>query len=175
MSPDRSLAALVLTFLLLAPSSAPAQTTPAPALPIGDGDVVHLEYTLTDEGGTPIESNKGKDPLIYTQGRGEIIRGLEKALLGMRQGETKHVTVSPEDGYGLPDPGAVVELPRAQVPPDVQAGAQLVGRNQNGQSLRARVKEVRETTVVLYFNHPMAGKTLIFDIKVLSVTPAKAN
>ena len=153
-----------------------AQTTPAaPPVPVADGSVVHLEYTLTDEGGKVLDTNKGKDPLVFTHGRGQIIPGLEKALLGMKQGDTKHVTIPPEDAYGKPDPQAIVEVSKNQVPGDVTVGAQLVGRNQNGRQIRAIVKEVKEQAVVLDFNHPFAGKTLVFDVKVLSVTPAKAN
>ncbi len=122
-----------------------------------------------------LDTNKGKDPLIFTHGRGQIIPGLEKALLGMKQGETKHVTVPPAEAYGAKDPQAMIELPKDRVPPDVVVGAQLTGRNQNGQPVRAVVKEIKEKSVLLDFNHPLAGTTLIFDIKVLSVTPAKAN
>ena len=176
MLPRQALIALTIVVPLFAASQGSAQTQPATQTsPIEDGSLVHLEYTLTDDGRKLIESNKGKDPLVYTQGRGQIIHGLEKALLGMHEGETKHVTVPPEEAYGAKDPQAIIELPKERVPPDVVVGAQLTGRNQNGQPIRALVKEIKEISVVLDFNHPLAGKTLIFDITVLSVTPAKTN
>jgi FKBP-type peptidyl-prolyl cis-trans isomerase len=84
---------------------ADAQSQPA-SQPIKDGSTVNLEYTLTEPGGTLIESNKGKDPLVYTQGRGQIVPGLEKALLGMRQGETKHVAIPPRRGVRGPEPSS---------------------------------------------------------------------
>jgi len=160
---------------LLAPLDGFAQTQPTPQTPpIKDGATVHLEYTLTDQAGTVIETNKGKTPLVFTQGSGQIIPGLSKALLGMHEGETKQVTVPPEEAYGQPNPGALREVPRDRVPKDVEVGSRLVGQTQTGQPIQAIVKEIKEQVVVLDFNHPMAGKTLIFDIKVLTVETPKA-
>ena len=150
-----------------------AQAEEAP--PIAKGTVVHLEYTLTDDSGKVIDSNKGKNPLVYTQGSGQIIPGLDKALLGMHEGETKQVTVPPEEAYGANDPRAVMEVSKDRVPSNVQVGTWLQGRNQNGQPIQALVKEIKEQVVILDFNHPLAGKTLNFDIKILSVTRAKTN
>ena len=107
MRSRQALIALTIVVPLFAASQGSAQTQ---SPEIGDGAVVHLEYILTDDGGKVIESNKGKDPLVYTQGRGQIIHGLEKALLGMHEGETKHVTVPPEEAYGAKDPQAIIEL-----------------------------------------------------------------
>ncbi len=176
MNSIRTFIAPMILAALLFGYEASAQTQPdAKTSPIEEGSVVRLEYTLTDDGGKVIDSNKDKDPLVFTQGRGQIIRGLEKALLGMHEGETKHVTVPPEEAYGIQDPKAVLELPKDRVPPDVKVGTWLRGRNQNGQHIQALVKEIKENIVVLDLNHPMAGKTLSFDVKVLSVTPAKTN
>lgn len=176
MNPIRTLIALIFLAALFSGYEASAQTQPdAKTSPIVDGSVVRLEYTLTDDGGKVIDSNKNKDPFVFTQGRGQIIPGLEKAILGMHEGEIKHVMVLPEEAYGTQDPKAVLELPRDRVPPDVKVGTWLQGRNQNGQQIRALVKEIKENMVVLDLNHPLAGKTLNFDVKVLSVTPAKTN
>ena len=75
----------------------------------------------------------------------------------------------PEDGYGEVDPKAEVEVERERVPPDVKVGSQLTGRSSNGQTRAVRVKEIKEKTVVLDLNHPLAGKTLLFDVRILSV------
>ena len=85
---------------------------------IKNGSLVRLEYTLSDEKGTLIESNKGKEPLSYTQGQGQIIPGLEKALSGMGINEQKSVRVKPEDAYGAVDAKAFQEIPRAEIPTD---------------------------------------------------------
>lgn len=167
--------ALAVLFASL-PVEGSAQAQPAPQLlAIKDGVVVSMEYTLTDESGKVIQSNKEKEPLVFAQGRGQIIPGLAKALVGMREGETKHVTVPPEEAYGPPNPAAVIEVPRNQVPPNASVGGVLMGQNQRGQPVQAVVKEIKETVVVLDLNHPLAGKTLIFDIKILSVAQPKAE
>jgi FKBP-type peptidyl-prolyl cis-trans isomerase SlyD len=88
-------------------------------------------------------------------------------------GEEKHVVVKPEDGYGLVDPRAVQEVSKDRVPPEGQkVGAILTARSPQGMPIPVRVKEVKEKTVVLDFNHPMAGKTLVFDVKVLDIQTA---
>jgi FKBP-type peptidyl-prolyl cis-trans isomerase SlyD len=79
------------------------------------------------------------------------------------------VTVKPEDGYGKVDPKAEIEVGRERVPPDVKVGSQLTGRGANGESRAVRVKEIKDKSVVLDLNHPLAGKTLVFDVRILSV------
>lgn len=174
MRPSRALISPLLFSVLLFAFQASAQTQ-AKTSPIEQGAVVHLEYTVMDDKGNVIESNKGKDPLVYTQGHGQIVPGVEKAVVGMRRGETKRVTVAPEEGYGAHDPKRVMEVAKDRVPQNPQTGAWLVGKDKNGQPFRALVKEMKPKTLILDFNHPLAGKTLNFDIKVLSVTPAKTN
>ena len=140
---------------------------------IKKGSAVSLEYTLSDEKGKVIESNKGEQPLYYVHGRNEIIPGLEKALEGMAVGGVKHVTVKAEDGYGVIDPAAFREVPKENVPKEaLKAGTELVASNAQGESMPVRVREIKDKTVVIDMNHPMAGKTLVFDIKVLDVKSA---
>ncbi len=137
---------------------------------IKNGSMVSLEYTLSDEKAKVIESNKGKEPMSYTQGQSQIIPGLEKELMGMKVGGTKNVRVKPEDAYGPVDPKAYREIPRDNVPAEaLKVGATLVAKNSQGQSFPVRVHEIKEKTVVMDFNHPLAGKTLTFDVKVLDI------
>jgi FKBP-type peptidyl-prolyl cis-trans isomerase SlyD len=139
---------------------------------IENGSVVSIEYTLSDEGGTVIESNKGKDPLTYTHGEGQIIPGLEKGLSGMHTEEQKKIRIEPEDAYGPVNPQAYQEVPRADVPAEaLKLGAMLVAKSQDGTTFPTRIREIKEQTVVLDFNHPLAGKTLNFDVKILDVQP----
>ncbi len=143
---------------------------------IKDGSVVSLQYTLSDDDGKTIESNKGKEPLKYTQGQHQIIPGLEKELTGMKVGGEKRIKVKPEDAYGPIDPKAIQEFPKEKIPPEGQkVGAILTARGPQGQAIPVKVKEVKEKTVVLDMNHPMAGKTLVFDIKVLEVEPGQSS
>lgn len=161
-------ASLSLTALLAAAvPPAVAQDPAAPA--IKEGSRVRLEYTLTDDAGKVIDSNKGGEPFAYTQGAREIVPGLESALAGLRAGDVKKVTVKPEEGYGRVDPKAQIEVGRDRVPPDVKIGSQLTGRAASGETRAVRVKEIKDKSVVLDLNHPLAGKTLVFDVRILSV------
>ncbi len=176
------LSALMLSTPLVAaaqnPPVTPAPAAEAPPLPasqaIADGATVQLEYTLTDGSGAVLDSNKGQKPLTYTQGGQQIIAGLEKQLAGLHSGDEKKVTLKPEEAYGAIDPAAQTEVPKDALPPDALAvGTTLMARNAAGESRPVVVKEVKDNTVILDLNHPLAGKTLVFDVKVLSVEPPK--
>jgi FKBP-type peptidyl-prolyl cis-trans isomerase SlyD len=135
------------------------------------GSAVSLEYTLTLDDQSVLESNVGKEPMTYTQGAHEIVPGLETAMEGMKKGERKHVVVSPADGYGPIDPQAIREVKKELIPAVAQkVGAQLQGQAADGSTAFPRVKEIKADTVVLDFNHPLAGKTLHFDVTVLAIT-----
>jgi len=142
---------------------------------IGNGSTVRMEYTLRDEAGNVLDSNKGRDALTYIQGRHQIVPGLEQSLEGMRAEEEKRVTVMPKDGYGPVAPAAEVEVRKDNIPRDaLQVGTQLIAQGAGGQTRMVRVKEIKEQTVILDLNHPLAGKPLYFDIRILKVdAPAK--
>lgn len=156
--------------LALGVAQAQPQGTP-PSSAIKNGSSVKFEYVMKDDAGNVLTSNKGK-PFTYVHGEGQILPGLERAMEGMRAGETKHVAVPPEEGYGPVDPTAQVEVPKEQIPPGaLTVGAQLMGTTDTGNTVVVKVKEVKEKTVVLDVNHPLAGKTLYFDIEILEVEP----
>ena len=140
---------------------------------VSKGKQVSLEYTLMLDDKKVLESNVGRDPMTYTHGNQEIVPGLEKALEGMKVGESKHVTVKPADAYGEVNPKEFQEVKKSQVPEKAwKVGAELEAKSPDGQSMMLRVSEVKADTVVLDFNHPLAGKTLYFDVKVLDVRTA---
>lgn len=146
-----------------------------PADHVHDGAVVSIEYTLTDESGEVIDSNVGKEPLTYVHGAGQIVGGLEKELEGAKIGEQKKVRVKPEDGYGPVDPKARQEIDREKIPPDaLKPGAMLMTQGPDGRPVPIRVHEVRDKTVVVDFNHPLAGQTLNFDVKITDIRTADA-
>src|SRR2546422_4418778 len=139
-------------------------------LTITEGKHVSLEYTLQLDDRSVVESNVGAEPLTYTHGSQQLIPGLEKALEGLAVGDTKEVTVTPADGYGEQDPNALQEVQKKLIPPDaLVVGARLQGKAPDGHMVYPRVTEIKDDTVVLDFNHPLAGKTLHFDVKVLDI------
>jgi FKBP-type peptidyl-prolyl cis-trans isomerase SlyD len=143
---------------------------------IKDGQFVSLHYTLKDTKGRVIETSKGKEPIKYVHGKKMMIPGLEKELAGMKVGDEKHVTVKPEDAYGPVNKNAFQELAKDRIPPDgLKVGAILTGQGPQGQPVKGRVHEIKEKTVVVDFNHPMAGKTLVFDVKVVDIQPAPTS
>lgn len=158
-----------------APDKATTQVTPdSPG--IQNGSTVKLEYTLTDEKGTILDTNEGKEPLVYTHGQGQIIPGLEKALGGLRAGDAKHVIVPSDEAYGPIRPEAFIEVPKERIPPDLQTvGAHLMGQSKGEQPVSVFVKEIKEKTIVLDANHPLAGKALTFDVKIVEVEAAQAK
>jgi FKBP-type peptidyl-prolyl cis-trans isomerase SlyD len=152
------------------------QTTPNPGTVIQAGAEVTFDYTLTDESGTVIDSSKGKgkEPIHYIHGKRQIIPGLEKELVGMAVGGEKKVTLKPEDAYGLIDPRAFQEVSKDKLPPDaLKVGTMLMMQGPQGQGVPVRVHEIKEKTVIMDFNHPLAGKTLSFDIKITDIKAAK--
>jgi FKBP-type peptidyl-prolyl cis-trans isomerase SlyD len=171
-------AALLVTagFMLVFVAASWAEDSKGGTGVIADGKQVSLEYTLTLEDKSKVDSNVGGEPLVYTHGAHEIIPGLEKQLGGLKAGETKHVEVAPAEGYGEVDPARKQEVDKNRVPEDARkVGAKLTGQGPGGQLIFAQVTEVKENTVVLDLNHPLAGKKLIFDVKVLKVEDPPAN
>ena len=147
-----------------------------PGSNVQDGSLVSIEYTLTDETGTVLDTNVGKEPLTFVQGAGQIVKGLEQELSGLKVGDEKKVQVKPEDGYGLPSKEAFQEFPRETLPAEAQkAGATLMAQGQDGRAIPIRVHEVKEKTVIVDFNHPLAGKTLNFDVKIKDIKAAETK
>jgi FKBP-type peptidyl-prolyl cis-trans isomerase SlyD len=142
-------------------------------LAIVDGLQVSFEYTLTlkdkDKEKTVVDSNVGKEPVTYVHGQKQIVPGLEKALAGLKPGQSKHVEIPSAEAYGPYDDKARLTVEKSQVPPDVKAGTMLAG--EDGQPVK--VIEVSEEKVVLDLNHPLAGKDLVFDVKIVKVEKEK--
>ncbi|HIG73598.1 MAG TPA: peptidylprolyl isomerase [Bacteroidetes bacterium] len=140
-------------------------------MPASSGDTVRVHYTGTLQDGTQFDSSKGRDPLQFTVGAGQVVPGFDKAVSGMEVGETKTVTIDAKDAYGEPDPNQVVEVSKDQLPPDsnVSVGDQLQLGMQNGGSMIVRVAEVNENSILLDANHPLAGEDLTFEITLDSV------
>ena len=143
------------------------------ALQVEDGQVISMDYTLHVDGEL-IDTSNGHEPLEFLQGAGNIIPGLEQELYGMAIGDEKNVIVAPEDGYGILDPDAFFDVPRDQFPPEIplEVGVELQVQDESGQPMMARIERVDDDSVRLDFNHPLAGKELHFDVKIVGMRAA---
>ena len=135
------------------------------------GDTVRVEYTGKFEDGEVFDSNKGREPLEFTLGEGKIIPGFEKAVVGMEVDEEKTVKIPPKDGYGEYIEGLVAEVEKERFPENLslEVGRQLVIPQENGSQLIVTITKVTDSKVTIDANHPLAGKTLIFDIKLKEI------
>lgn len=140
------------------------------------GRVVTMHYTLRDESGGTVESSRGKQPLSFLHGYGNVIPGLERVLEGNEAGHATTVTVAPRDAYGERDPRAVIRAERASFPKEMKIvpGVEVAAETPDGE-LSFVIVAVEGDEVVLDANHPMAGKTLTFDLEVLAVRAATAE
>ena len=135
-----------------------------------ENSVVGIEYELTEAGKNEVlDSNKGAAPLEFVIGKGQLIPGLEKALVGMSAGESADILVKAEEAYGLRDEEAVQELPIEQFEGiELQKGMSLYGQGQNGETIQVTVVDFDDKSVKVDFNHPLAGKDLMFNVTVVS-------
>jgi FKBP-type peptidyl-prolyl cis-trans isomerase SlyD len=140
---------------------------------IQDGLVVSMDYTLLVDGEV-LDTSTGHGPLEFLQGAGNIIPGLEQELYGMAVGESKMVIVQPEDGYGILDADALVDVPREQFPSDIpmEVGVEITVTDESGNPMNARIDSVNDDNIILDFNHPLAGKELHFEIKIVALREA---
>lgn len=136
--------------------------------------VVAITYTLKDDDGKILDSNQGKQPLFYLHGHGNLVPGLEKALLGKAAGDKIETVVPPEEGYGSRDESRQFEVPKGELGPNVtpQKGMVLTMRGPNGMAVPVTVVKVKLRTVLMDGNHRLAGKNLHFSIEVNSVRKA---
>ncbi len=132
-----------------------------------------MDYTLRVDDEI-VDSSQGGEPIEFLQGHGNIIPGLEKELHDMAVGESKDVAVSAADGYGEIDPAAIIDVPRSEFPPSItlEPGVTLQVQDNEGNVMLAQIREVGSETVKLDFNHPLAGKDLHFNVKIVGLRNA---
>lgn len=141
---------------------------------VGKGSAVELDYTLHLGDGEVIDRSEPGEPLTYLHGESQIVPGLEAAIEGLEAGATKQVVVTPADGYGEHDPDGLKEVPRDQFPPNVplEPGTEMLARGAEGEVVPLVIVSAGLQTVTIDLNHPLAGKTLHFDVTVRSVRAA---
>ena len=144
---------------------------------IVSGSVVGIDYSLHLGDGRVVDASGPGDPLTYLHGEGQIVPGLESALEGLSAGDRKQVVVAPGDGYGEHDARGIQEVERGAFPPtfEPQVGMELTAEGPDGDPVPFTVREVRPASVVIDLNHPLAGKTLHFDVTVREVRAATAE
>jgi len=134
--------------------------------------LVRVQYRVTDDEGHEIDASSPQHPLEFVCGRGDVITGLERGVIGLEPGGKKRITIPPEDAYGPHNPAHVKTLPRAAFPVnmDLVEGTRFSYRSDKGAEVMYRVKEIRPDSIVADYNHPLAGKTLHYDVTVVEVT-----
>jgi FKBP-type peptidyl-prolyl cis-trans isomerase SlyD len=143
------------------------------AMIIGDDSVVTFHYKLSDDTGTFNESSDSDNPIVYMHGRNNIVPGLEKQLAGRKSGDKLTATVTPDEGYGQRNDNAVQRVPvKHLATKGPYSVGQMVVVNTREGGRQARVLKVGHFNVDLDLNHPLAGRTLTFDIEIVEVRPA---
>ena len=138
-----------------------------------EGDKVKVHYHGKLRSGETFDSSQGREPLEFTLGTGQVIKGFDEGVKGMNVGDKKTVEINAGDAYGEKDERNVIEFPKEQFPPEMnpQPGMQLMLNSGDGQQIPVMVTEVKENSVILDANHPLAGQDLIFDIELVEITP----
>ena len=141
---------------------------------VADGMVVTFDFTLRLSEDEIADTTQGQMPLRFVVGQGQLLPGLEDAMIGMVVGEERQVTLKPEDAYGEWDEDALEEVAISDLPEgaDLEEGMPLEVTDSEGETYEASVYEVRDETVILDYNHPLAGETLQFEVKVVDIRPA---
>lgn len=140
---------------------------------VSENTVVKLEYSLHLGDGVIIDRSDEGAPLAYLHGAGQIVPGLEQKLEGLEAGQSLQLAVEPKDGYGERDPRKIQEFPRqmfGQQP--MKAGDQFIAVDEDQNQIPVRIQAVADDKVTVDFNHPLAGKTLHFSVKIAEVRAA---
>ncbi len=135
------------------------------------GDKVRIHYTGKLDDGTQFDSSRGREPLEFQLGDGAIIPGFEKAVDGMEVGDSKSVTIPPEDAYGERHEQLVQDVPKSALPDEIEpaVGMQLQSQTPDGQVMQLVVTAVADDAITVDGNHPLAGKNLNFDIELVEI------
>lgn len=143
---------------------------------ISDSRVVLMHYTLTNDAGETLDSSRGGEPMAFLAGTGNIIPGLEKALMGKKQGDTLKVSVAPAEAYGEYDAKLIQQMPRRMFKGvgNLHVGQQLQAQSDHGMRI-ITIKALTGDMVTVDGNHALAGQTLHFDVEIAEVRAASAE
>ncbi|HET8854675.1 MAG TPA: peptidylprolyl isomerase [Salinimicrobium sp.] len=134
-------------------------------------DTVRVHYTGKLADGQVFDSSLEREPIEFTMGKGQLIPGFEKGLIDMEVSEKKTVNIPSDEAYGAPREELIQEVEKSQLPEEIkpEVGMGLVSKSPDGQEMNLVVKEVKDETIVVDGNHPLAGKDLIFDLEVVEI------
>jgi peptidylprolyl isomerase len=137
-------------------------------------DTVALHYTGSFTDGTVFDSSMNHEPFEFTIGQGAVISGLENGIVGMNEGESKTLTIPAEEAYGLHTEDLLTVIGRSKMPAniDLKIGMVLQARSPDGGATNVIVRDINDENVTLDFNHPLAGKELIFEVNLIKISPA---
>jgi len=138
---------------------------------VKENNTVKVNYTGKLVDGQVFDSSEGKEPLEITLGQGQLIPGFEKGLIDMKLNEKKTITIAKDEAYGDVNDALIQEVKKEQLPQDMapEVGMGLVSKTPDGQEINLLVVEVKEESIVVDGNHPLAGKDLVFDLEVLEI------
>ena len=144
------------------------------ALSIGPGCEVSMYFRLSLQDGTIADESADGEPLTFTMGDGSLIQGLELMLYGMKVGEKQCLKIDPRDAFGFPEEENVHSMPRSDFAEDmqIQPGMIIAFSTPAGHEVPGTIKEVNADTVLVDFNHPLAGFEVTFDVEILDIKPA---
>ena len=137
-----------------------------------NGDKVKVHYTGKLNDGTVFDSSEGREPLEFEIGGRRLLRPFEDCVIGMQNGETRTITIKPEDGYGIRKDELVLDIDKSNFPDDMEyeVGQRLQMQQPDGNTFVVTVAEVGESTVKLDANHPLAGESLEFEIRLVEIS-----
>lgn len=146
-------------------------------LAIGPGTKITLHFALQLDNGDMVDSNFERDPATFTVGDGNLLPGFEKALFGMLEGEHKTVVIKPEDGFGQRNPNNIQEIARSQFSADLELseGLMLSFADAQKTELPGVVQRFDDDVVVVDFNHPLAGRDILFEVAILKIEPVQVH
>lgn len=146
-------------------------------LAIGPGTKITLHFALQLDNGDMVDSNFERAPATFTVGDGNLLPGFEKALFGMLEGEHKTVVIKPEDGFGQRNPNNIQEIARSQFSPDLELseGLMLSFADAQKTELPGVVQSYDDDVVVVDFNHPLAGRDILFEVAILKIEPVQVH
>lgn len=133
------------------------------------GDKIRVAYTGKLENGDVFDASEKGTPLEFTVGEGQLIQGFDEAVVGMHLGEKKNINIPPDEGYGIRNDDLIFDIPRENIPTDMalEVGKVIQLTNQSGQKIPGIISTIGDTAVTIDANHPLAGKTLVFDIEIV--------